>query len=380
MKWLLMGSVLGMMMAAKARGESRQITFEVTTKRPLPVGEQVFITGNHDSLGNWDPDAFPLTRTDDNVWTGSVVFPAGQTLEYKITRGSWQSEETREDGTVPSNSTVETDQDRLVRHEVACWNDAGAVPTPQITGNYRIHEGFHSSFLRFDRRVIVWLPPSYEKDRKRRYPVLYMHDGQQVFDPQTSTWKQDWEVDEWCEKLIAQKELRDIIVVAAYSTEDRFVEYNPSLGGPQYARFMIEELKPFIDKEYRTLPGSESTAVAGASMGGTISFFLAWTRPDVYFGAACLSPAFRFKNDQFCLDLVRRTARPPSTRIYLYCGLGDSTEQELAEGMNEMAGLLETCGFSRERNLRVVEDLAARHNEASWATHSREWLLYLFGK
>ena len=381
MDWLLLGSALGMMMAAKSRGESRQITFEVTTKTPLPVGEQVFVTGNHDSLGNWDPDGFPLTRTDDNVWAGSAVFPAGQAIEYKITRGSWKSEETLEDGTVPvENKSVLADQDRQVRHEVARWKDAGSTPTPQITGNYRIHESFHSSFLRFDRRVIVWLPPSYEKDRKRRYPVLYMHDGQQVFDPQTSTWKQDWEIDEWCEKLIAQKELKEIIVVAAYSTEDRFVEYSPSLGGPQYARFMIEELKPFIDKEYRTQPGRESTAVAGASMGGTISFFLAWTRPDIYFSAACLSPAFRLKNDQFCLDLVRRTALAPETNLYLYCGLGDPTEQELAEGLKEMVGLLETAGFSRGRNLRVTEDLAARHNEAAWAKHSREWLLYLFGK
>ena len=184
MKWILLGSALGMMMAAKARGETRQVTFEITTKTPLPVGEQVFVTGNHDSLGNWAADGFPLTRTDDNVWTGSAVFPAGLALEYKITRGSWQSEETGEDGAVPPNKSAGTDQDQWVRHEVVRWKDTCPSPLPQITGDYRIHESFHSSFLRFDRRVIVWLPPSYGKERKRRYPVLYMHDGQQVFDPQ----------------------------------------------------------------------------------------------------------------------------------------------------------------------------------------------------
>ena len=380
MNWLLMGGALGMMMAAKSRGESRLITFEITTRSPLPVGEQVFIAGNQNSLGNWAPDGLPLTRTDDNVWTGSALVPVDQNVEYKITRGSWDTEEILEDSSVPAiNRTILANQDRQVHHEVAGWKDAKLVASPQITGNYRIHEGFHSSFLRFDRRVIVWLPPSYETARERRYPVLYMHDGQQVFDPQTSTWKQDWEIDEWCTKLIAQKELKEIIVVAVYSTEDRFVEYNPSLGGPQYARFMIEELKPFIDREYRTQPGPETTAVAGASMGGSISFFLAWTRPDIYFGAACLSPAFRFKDDQFCLDIVRSTACPPDTRLYLYCGLGDSTEQELAEGLKEMVGLLETCRFS-QRNLRVVEDMGARHHEAAWAKHSRDWLIYLFGK
>ena len=381
MNWILLGGALGMVVAARNRGESRQVTFEVVTKTPLPVGEQVFVTGNQDSLGNWAPDGLPLSRTDDNVWAASAIVPAGQTVEYKITRGTWDTEEALDDGSVSAaNKVVTADQDRQVRHEVGRWKDALPVPVPQITGNYRIHEGVHSNFLRFDRRVIVWLPPSYERDRKRRYPVLYMHDGQQVFDPQTSTWKQGWEVDEWCAKLIGQKELKEIIVVAVYSTEDRFVEYNPSLGGPQYTRFMIEELKPFIDKEYRTLPGPESTAVAGASMGGTISFFLAWTRPDIYFGAACLSPAFRFKNDQFCLNIVRGTAQPPNTRLFLYCGLGDSTEQELAEGMKEMVGLLESCGFSRQRNLKISEDIAAKHNEAAWAKHSGEWLRFLFGK
>ena len=113
----------------------------VCVKTPLPVGEQVFVTGNHDLIGNWDPDGFPLTRTDDNVWSGSAVFPAGQTIEYKITRGSWDTEEALEDGTVPTaNKTVLADQDRQVRHEVARWKDAEATPTPQITGNYRIHE------------------------------------------------------------------------------------------------------------------------------------------------------------------------------------------------------------------------------------------------
>lgn len=380
MNWLLLGgAALGMALAAKQRGKSRQITFEVTTRTPLPVGEQVFVTGNDPILGNWSPDGLPLTRTDDKVWSGSDVFPADAVLEYKITRGTWNSEETLEDGAIPGNRVVEASGDRVIQHPVAGWKDMGAGHMPQITGNYRVHEGFHSNHLRFDRRVIVWLPPSYGRG-SRSYPVLYMQDGQQVFDPRTSSWQQDWEVDEWCTKLIEEKEMREIIVVAVYSTEDRFVEYNPSLAGREYARFVTEELKPFIDRDYRTLPGRDTTAIAGSSMGATIAFYLAWTRPDLFFGAACLSPAFRFRNDSSTLDLVKNASQPPDLRVYLYGGLGDPTEMELAEGMYEMANLLKARGLTRGRNLVVKDDPSGQHNEASWAKHTGDWLRFLFAK
>jgi len=360
--------------------ETRQITFHVVTDVPLPVGEQVFITGNQPALGNWDPGGFPLTRVDDRSWSGTLPLPAETKIEYKITRGSWKTEEILEDATLPENKVIDAGSNYTAHHTVAQWRDEGPAPVPQITGDYRVHEGFHSRYLRFDRKVIVWLPPSYDKEPERRYPVLYMQDGQQVFDPQTSTWKQDWQVDEWCTQLIGEFRLQEIIVVAIYSTEDRFLEYNPSMAGHEYSRFILEELKPFIDSEYRTRPERETTAVAGSSMGGTISFFLAWTHPDVFFGAACLSPAFRFRNDQYDLDLVRKTPETPRLRLFLYCGEGDPTEKELLSGTQEMRDLLRERGYNEGSDLVATVDQDGQHNEASWALHSDDWLLFLFGK
>jgi len=377
MEWFVTAGLLGAVVAAKTRRESRQITFEITTRTPLPVGEQVFITGNHELLGDWSPDGMPLTRVDDNVWSGTAVIPADSTVEYKITRGSWQTEEVLEDGNTPPNAVIKPDGNRLISHQVARWKDTGISPIPQITGNYRVHEGVHSKYLRFDRRVIVWLPPSYQEATTRHYPVIYIQDGQQVFDPQTSTWKQDWQVDEWCSKLIVENSIQEAIVVAIYSTEDRFVEYNPSLAGTEYARFMLTELKPLIEREYRTLPGRETTFVAGASMGATIAFYLAWTHPDVYSAAACLSPAFKFRDDEFSFEMVEKQSRAPDIRIYLYCGRGDSTEQELAAGTQRMTALLEERGLARGRNVVTVEDPDGKHNEASWAKHTGEWLRFL---
>lgn len=361
------------------RSDTRQVTFTITTHTPLPVGEQVFITGNHRILGNWDAEGFPLTRTEDNLWTGTALLPSSERIEFKITRGDWASEEILDSGSPSGNHVIEAGGDAVAELRVAAWKDNASGPTPQITGDYHFHEGFHSQYLRFDRRVIVWLPPSYQENRSARYPVLYMHDGQQVFDPQTSTWKQDWQVDEWCTQLMEEHKIHEVIVVAIYSTEDRFVEYNPSLAGPEYTRFVIEELKPFIDRQYRTLPDRANTAVAGSSLGGSIAFHMAWTHPEVFFGAACLSPAFRFRDDTRLFDLVRETPRIPDIRLFFYCGLGDPTEQELAEGMYAMADLLRSRGFGMARIL-TTEDPAGQHNETAWARHTPEWLRFLFGK
>lgn len=369
-----------MMTSAHVPTKAVTVRFRVTTEVPLPVGEQVFIAGNQPSLGDWRPDGLPLNREADRVWIGEAEIEPGARVEFKITRGDWNSEEVLANGSVPGNHTIQADEGHVVEINVAAWKDAAPLPMPKITGDYRIHRAFHSRFLRFDRTVIVWLPPSYKNDPDKRYPVLYMQDGQQVFDPQTSTWRQDWQVDELCTELIGEYQMDEIIVVAVYSTEDRYLEYNPSVLGGEYARFLIEELKPFIDAEYRTLPDRSNTAVAGASMGASISFYLAWSRPDIFFGAACLSPAFRYRDDASCLELVQRTTQAPDVRLYFYCGEGDDLERRLITGMWEMVDLLKPLGFEDGKNMRVVVDPEGQHNEATWAAHTKDWLLFLFGR
>lgn len=360
--------------------KTRSVRFEISTRAPLPAGEQVFISGSQEGVGSWRPDGLPLTRSSDDLWVGSAACSSRDPLEFKITRGGWETEEVGDDGTIPANRRLEPGGEAVVRHTVLRWRDAARARAPKITGRYRVHEGFHSAFLRFDRTVIVWLPPSYEQRPDRRYPVCYIQDGQQVFDPQTSSWNQDWEVDEWCARLMAAGEMEEIIAVAIYSTADREPEYHPSLAGASYARFLVEELKPWVDREYRTLPGAASTAVAGASLGGTISFFLAWSRPDVFSAAVCLSPAFRFQGDRFCPDLVRGAATAPDIRLFLYCGLGDPLERELAEGMAEMLALLKSRGIEPGPRLVVAESFEGRHDEKSWARQTGAWLRFLHGK
>lgn len=183
------------MKTKKAKTTVRRITFRIITMHPLPVGEQVFIAGNADALGHWAPNGFALSRTEDLVWSGDVMAPADDMIEYKITRGSWDTEEVRQDGSVPDNHVLPSGNDIIEERTVHHWQDQ-RVAQPHIVGEYRVHEQFESARLRYKRSVIVWLPPSYGSEPDRRYPVLYMHDGEQVFDPNTSTWGQDRQGDE----------------------------------------------------------------------------------------------------------------------------------------------------------------------------------------
>lgn len=107
----------------RPRNKSRRITFEIKTNAPLSVGEQVFITGNQQILGNWKADGFPLTRMADNIWTGSAVLPGDEAIEYKVTRGDWETEEVDAKGAIPGNSTLKAGGDTAVRRTVAGWKD-----------------------------------------------------------------------------------------------------------------------------------------------------------------------------------------------------------------------------------------------------------------
>jgi enterochelin esterase-like enzyme len=175
----------------------------------------------------------------------------------------------------------------------------------------RRHQQFHSAFLEQDRDVLVWLPPGYDHptDVSRpfdggpaagRYPVLYMHDGQNLFEPETAYNKgEHWRVGETAARLIAQGRIEPLIVVGIYNTgEMRIEEYTPTedkkLGGghaDDYGRMIIEELKPLIDRTYRTRQDRDSTGIAGSSLGGLVSLHLGFTHPAVFGKVAALSPS-----------------------------------------------------------------------------------------
>lgn len=351
----------------------------VQTAISLGVGEQVFLTGSADELGRWHVSAVPMTRMDDNRWEALLSLRSADPIEFKVTRGSWETEEVDAQGHLMANHVATPADGGRIEIRVAGWKDDRQPKTaPRITGDFRRLPKVHSKYLAHDRDVIVWFPPGYDIRPTRRYPVLYMHDGRQVFDPSTSTWGKDWQVDEQAQEMILNGELEPFIVVAVDCTDARRDEYSPANKGDDYLRFLIEELKPLVDATWRTEP--DRTAIAGSSMGGLISFYAAWKRPDVYFGAACLSPAFVERYGHDCFRMVADArGKLPDLRLFLSCGGQGELETELLDGTLKMANLLRQAGYP-EKNLAVRIESWAEHNEEAWARMTPHWLRFLFGR
>jgi predicted alpha/beta superfamily hydrolase len=228
-----------------------------------------------------------------------------------------------------------------------------------------------------DRDLIVWLPPHYETEPARRYPVLYAHDGQNLFDPATAFAGVAWQLGETAEALIRADKIAPMIIVGIANTMARQEEYTPKRGR-QYAAFLVDEVKPFIDKTYRTLPSRQHTAVMGSSLGGLISLYLAWWHPEVFSMAACLSGTWMWDNAA-SIRMVETDPRPaPQIKVYLDHG-SEGAEGNQAWIYRSMRDALVRRGFQVGKNLAYYFGVNDEHNEAAWGQRVGRALRFLFG-
>ena len=260
-----------------------------------------------------------------------------------------------------------------------------APPEPEhtLTGDVRLHEGFHSRFLEHDRTVIVYLPPGYEADRARRYPVLYLHDGQNVFDRATSV-GEEWRVDETAQEMIEAGKIAPVLIVGIYNTgAHRIDEYAPTLredkggGGhaDDYGRMLVQELKPFIDRTYRTLPGAGNTAMGGSSLGGLVTMHVGLRYPTVFSRLAALSPSVWW-DDRVILKEVE--ALPLKLPVRIWLDAGDREGEDVIADARALKDALVAKGWVEGQDLAYLEAQGGEHNEASWAARVGAVLAYLF--
>ena len=253
--------------------------------------------------------------------------PAG-TLEFKLTRGSWDKVETTAKGESIDNRNYTIDNDTSIEVTVAGWKDAFPDKPKPNTASVNVHlldSAFFMPQLNRNRRIWIYLPASYQKNKTKSYPVLYMQDGQNLFNEQTA-FDKEWGVDECLDTLAAQLH-KECIVIGIDNGPKRMNEYNPydndSLGkgeGKQYVEFLATTLKPFVDAHYRTLKDVNNTFVAGSSMGGLISLYALVAHPEVFGAAGVFSPSLWIapqvyddvqnakwtKNDEFIFMQVRK--------------------------------------------------------------------------
>lgn len=241
-----------------------------------------------------------------------------------------------------------------------------------IVGTLKILPDFHSPQLDNRRAVLVYLPPSYARG-ERRYPVIYMQDGQNLFDNATSFGGQEWQVDETME-LLSREGLEAIVVGAHHAGEERIKEYSPFRWhaqegrGDEYLQFVVETLKPVIDRDFRTCPERARTGILGSSMGGLISLYAFFRHPAVFGFAGSLSPALWYGSGAI-YQYVRSVAFAPG-KIYLDHG----TKENSAKRMN---ALLLAKGYQPEASLRYVVEEGGDHSEAAWARRLPEALRFL---
>lgn len=268
---------------------------------------------------------------------------------------------------------------------------AGVSQQPHtLTGDLRVHKSFHSKILNNDREVIVYLPPGYDSSRTKRYAVLYLHDGQNLFDGATSFIPgQEWRVDETAEKLIAAGKIEPLIIVGINNAgKDRIDEYTPVAdskykGGKAdlYGRMLVEELKPFIDSQYRTTREARHTGLGGSSLGGLVSIYLALKYPAVFGGAAVVSPSVWFANKQI-IHYVEALPKKSKVRIWMDVGTKEGGTAEEARrtvaNARELQAALIGKGWKLAKDLKYVEAEGAEHNEAAWASRVESILVFLF--
>jgi predicted alpha/beta superfamily hydrolase len=339
----------------------------------------VYIAGNKTEFGNWNPSASELYKVSDSLWKFESSFDSGAVLQFKITAGSWETEAIYDSGKVPQNTTIDVTKDTIVILRPFFWKRYLLPKKPEqaIRGRVEYHRQLSGEGLNHSRDIIVWLPPSYDKNAKKHYPVLYMHDGQNIFDPSTAFTGYDWRVDEVADSLIKLKKIEEIIIVGIYNSPDRLPEYSDSPLGTSYLNFVINNVKPLIDSTYRTKPGKEHTGVAGSSLGGLASLLFVWKRPDVFGMAGCISTSFWYDDEKTLKEIREYSGHKKNVKIYLDCG---GREKELIGGYKRMVEILKSKGYKKGKDLEYTLDSKATHSEQYWAKRVWRPLVFMFGR
>ncbi|WP_018247298.1 alpha/beta hydrolase-fold protein [Orenia marismortui] len=374
------------------------VTFKVTVPNNTPLEDNIYAAG---TFNDWpDKGGRKLNRNEDYTYSFTLTKPIGNIIQYKLTRGDWSKVEVQENGTdIYNRMYTFSKEDQTVEIKVARWADLGRKSPKVMTigdklnstvsGNIKVVKKFNSKKLDRKPDIQIYLPSDYNKGNKR-YPVLYMQDGQNLFD-NTIADDLEWKADETAEKLFKKSKIDGIIIVGVNHAEsNRSIEYSPwtdepyinNAMGDKYLEFLVEELKPYIDKNYRTLSDRENTGIAGSEMGALISFYGGLKYQNVFSKIGAFSPAFWIANGRI-YDSVMEIGKEEEMDIYLYTGgkeLGKSQlDRQVVNNNYYMADLLKESGFSSDE-VKLVVDPKGTQDEKYWSKWFENGLLWLYKK
>lgn len=356
----------------KAQYALRIIVDSVATKK----GEDIYVAG---SFNSWNPHDYNYKLKPFGTTRRGIVLKdiAAGKYEFKLTRGTDKWETTAKGDDIP-NREVTVNEDITVNCKVEGWKDDFPDKPKPFTATAQISiidTAFAIPQLNRTRRVWIYLPKGYAA-AKKKYPVIYMHDGQNLFNEQTASFG-EWGVDEALDSLQQRTGKEAIIVGIDHGGSTRINEYSPydmqKYGkgeGSKYVDFIVTTLKPYIDNKYKTLKDSNNTYIAGSSLGGSISLYALAKYPDVFAGAGIFSPAFWTTPALY--DEVDKARWSTKKKIFFYAGGKES--DDMIPDMERMVEVLQKKGSYAIK--KIVSPLG-NHNEKAWREEFPEFYVFI---
>lgn len=341
--------------------------------------DSIYIVGN---FNNWNPNDSNYKLVNKGDGTYKITFtPTIETLEYKFTKGSWALVESDFKGHDIGNRTLYYNgEQQNINVKITSWKKNTVVNSTKANNVTILDEEFNIPQLNRSRRIWVYTPPNYETSNIS-YPVLYMQDGQNLFDASTS-FSGEWEVDESLNMLFDSGDKGVIVVGIDNGGEYRTDEYTPWVNskygggnGDEYVNFILQTLKPHIDSIFRTKPDRLNTAIMGSSLGGLISFYAAIKHQDVFSKVGVLSPSFWFSDSVY--THVKNTGKQYDMSIYILGGEQES--DSLIIEIKKMATTLNNAGF-KESEVKILTHTDGKHSEWYWKREFTNAYLWLFNK
>jgi len=332
-------------------------------------------------INGWNPHDTRLAFTNREKGYELTMPYVNDTFEYKLSRGDWRKVEVDSEGKEVRNRIYYPGTD-TVKIVVEGWRDAFEPIQQNSTASANVRflpSTIEMKKLNRRKTIRLYLPPNYYQ--RQQFPVIYMHDGQNVFDEATS-FSGEWRVDEIMDSLYTRRGFAAIVVAIYNDSKERLNEYSPwrndSLdsggNGEEYAYFVARELKPFIDKYYRTNPHPQFNAIVGSSMGGLISIYIGLKYPDAFGRVGVFSPALWFSPEIF--EYVSKYKRKSEQRIYLLAG--EKEGNAMVNDLKMLENLLSKAGYTDDYFVRLKLVPDGKHAEWFWSREFTEAIEYLF--
>jgi len=379
-RWILL-TVVSLCIYA---GASAQVTIVLKNAADFSdsVQQKLYVSGN---FNEWNPglEAYHLIK-QNNSW--SVTFTPDASMvyvEFKFTRGDWSKGEVLRDGGYKPNRSYYYKPGMILEETVESFQDL--APKKVIEPNKNVIQfNMYSEELKREKNIRVYLPCDYATDIKQ-YPVLYMLDGQNLFDD-VYAYSGEWGVDENMDSICRMKKTSPAIIVGIdHAGEKRVTEYSPwetTTGygggeGDEFADFVANTLKPRIDSMYRTLPDRENTAVAGSSMGGLESLYIVLNHPEQFSKGGIFSPAFWTSEGNFENATQYHSDLP--VKLYFICGAMEGDDAKYMKDMERMYDILMDKRI-QNMELRLIVESDGTHSEKFWRSEFIDCYEWLFEK